>query len=273
MIRVALSVVLREWRVQRRYPVTMVNLVLLTPLYQLALPTLLLGSAFLVDGASVGLRREAGTADLAGWIGFGVLSAALLVGTVTSVYGTLEADRQTGVIEHSWASPAPRESYVVGAVLTGSLFAGAASVILIGFAVAFLHASFSLTGLLLAVPAIAAMVVANCGVGYLTAAAVLALRQADALTDVATMLAVLFSGVSFPLTLLPGATRWPTYALPDTWALDLVRGLALHTDPLAPRPVEAVAAVAVAVFWLVVGRRTFQRTERHLAAAGTLAQF
>ena len=57
MIQVAAAVVQREWRVQRRYPISMVNLALLTPLYQLALPTLLPGTAFLVGGASVGLGR------------------------------------------------------------------------------------------------------------------------------------------------------------------------------------------------------------------------
>lgn len=264
---------LREWRVQRRYPVSMVNLVLLTPLYQLALPTLLLGSSFLVGGTSVGLRRQAGTGDLAGWLGLGVLSASLVAGSVISVYSTLDADRRTGVIEHSWATPAPRRSYVVGAVLTGSMFAGAAGLILTGFAAIFLHASFSPTGVLLALPVVLVMTVGNCGAGYLVASAVLVLRQADALTEVLITLAVMFSGATFPLTLLPGAFRWPTYLLPGTWSLDLLRGLTLNSATLAGRPVEAALAVAVSALWLAVGRRAFARAERHLAASGALTQF
>lgn len=251
----------------------MINLVLLTPLYKLALPTLLLGAAFMVGGSSVGLSRMTGTTDLAGWIGLGVLSASLMVGAVSSVFSTLDADRATGVIEHSWCSPAPREAYVVGAVLTGTMFASAASLLLLAFAVAVLGASFSALGSLLALPALVVMVVGNCGFGYLVAAALLAMRRAAALVEVTAMLAMLFSGVTFPLTLLSGVTRWPTYLLPGTWGLDLIRHLLIDTRPLEPLPVEIAALVLTSVAWLLVGRRIFLNTERRLRVAGTLAQF
>jgi len=196
-----------------------------------------------------------------------------LQGAVTSVYSTLEADRVTGVIEHSWASPAPREAFVVGGVLTGTMFASASSLILLTFAAVALGASFTVSGALLSIPALLLMVVANCGFGYLVGAALLALRQAEALVDASTLLAVLFSGVSFPLTLLPHAARWPTYILPDTWGLDLIRHLTLSSRPLMPVPFELAAACATAAAWLTVGRWAFLRAERHLLTAGTLAQF
>lgn len=273
MIKVAFSVVLREWRVQRRYPISMVNLALLTPLYQLALPTLLLGSAFVVGGSSIGLSHETGTTDLAGWIGLGVLAASLLVGAVSSVYNTLEADRLTGVIEHSWASPAPREAYVIGAVLTGTLFAGVSSVILLAFANLALGARFDLVGIVASIPALALMVLANCGYSYFVAALVLALRRAEALVDVATMLAVLFAGCTFPLTLLPEVARWPAYVLPDTFGLDVIRQLTLGSRPLLPLPIELAAAAVVGIFWFVLGRRTFLAAERSLRMTGALAQY
>lgn len=273
MIQVVLAVVVREWRVQRRYPISMINLALLVPLYQLALPTLLLGSAFVVGGSSIGLAHETGTTDLAGWIGLGVLAASLLVGAVTSAYNTLEADRLTGVIEHSWATPAPREAYVVGAVCTGTLFAGVSSVILLGFAALTLHARFDAGGAIMSIPALALMVLANCGYSYCVAAALLVLRRADALVDVLTMFAVLFAGVSFPLTLLPGVWRWPTYVLPDTWGLDIIRHLTLGSRPLLPLPVEFAAATVVGVAWFVLGRWAFLAAERSLRTNGSLSQY
>lgn len=273
MIRACAAVVLREWRVQRRYPISMVNLALLTPLYQLALPTLLLGSAFLVGGSALGLSSEVGTTDMAGWIGLGVLSASLMAGAATSVYDTLEADRRTGVIEHSWATPAPREAYVIGGVLTGSMFASVASLILLALATVLLGASFTVRGALLSLPVLALMVAGNGGYCYLVAAVLLLMRRAGALVEVCTMFAVLFSGISFPLLLLPGMTRWPTYLLPDTWELDLVRHLTLDSRLLAPPPVELAAAGATALLWLAVGRLAFLRADRRLAIAGSLTQF
>ena len=66
MIDTVYAVMLRDLRIRRRYPLSLVNVVLITPLYEIALPTLLLGSAFLVDGNAVGLARVVGTADLPG---------------------------------------------------------------------------------------------------------------------------------------------------------------------------------------------------------------
>lgn len=273
MIRQWAAVVRREWQVQRRYPVSMVNTVLLTPLYQLALPTLLLGSAFVVGNQSFGLERETGTGDLGGWIGTGVLAAALTVGAVTSVYNTLDADRVTGVMEHSWSTPAPRHVYVVGAVMTGTMFGGAAGIVLIAIAIAALNATFAPLGVLLCLPAVVALVIGNCGFGYLVAAALLSLRQADILVEVTTMFFVVFSGVMFPLTLLPDAARWPTYLVPGTWALDLIRHLTLDARPLAPLLVEVVAAAVTSTAWLALGLVAFRAAERHQQVNGTLSQF
>lgn len=273
MIRACLAVVRREWHVQRRYPISMINLALLTPLYQLALPTLLLGSAFLVGGIALGLSTVVGTTDMAGWIGMGMLSATLLVGAVTSVYDTLDADRSTGAIEHSWATPAPREAYVIGGVLTGSMFGSASGFILLSLAAVILGASFSAAGILASLPVLALMVAGNAGVAYLGAAALLMMRRAGSLVEVCTMFTVLFSGVSFPLELLPGATRWPTYLLPDTWELDLIRHLTLSSRLLLP-PIDELAGAAVtAVLWLLIGRLAFKRAEGRLAASGSLAQY
>jgi ABC-type polysaccharide/polyol phosphate export permease len=273
LIQVATAVVLRELRVQRRYPISMINLVLLTPLYQLALPTLLLGSAFLVNGSAVGLARMAGTTDLAGWLGLGVLAASLLVGAVVSVTSTLDADRTTGVLENSWASPAPREAYVIGGVVTGTVFTAAASAILLAFAITVLGASYDPLGAAASLPVILAMLAGNCGFGYLAAAALFLMRRADALIEVCTTFAVTFSGVAFPLTLLPAAARLPTYVLPGTWGLDLIRHLTLGTTSLLPVPVELAGLAVTSVAWLTAGRRVFLSAERRVRTAGTLAQF
>lgn len=272
MITETLAVMRREWHVQRRYPLTMLHTVVLAPIYQLALPTLLLGSAFMVSGQSLGLARAAGTADLQAWLATGVLFASITVGAVTSVYNTLKADRTTGVMEHSWCTPASRHTYVVGGVLTGTLLGGGAAA-LIGAMATLLGARFDAAGVLLSLPAMAVVVVGNCGFGYLVAATLLMLRQASVLVEVTVMAAVLFSGVTFPLTLLPGATRWPTYVLPGTWGLDLTRVATLHTPPLLPLTAEVALLLLTATVWLVIGHRAFSAAERALARAGTLSQF
>jgi ABC-type polysaccharide/polyol phosphate export permease len=247
--------------------------VLLTPLYEMAVPTLLLGTAFLVRGSPVGLARMVGTTDLAGWVGLGVLVASLFVGAVWSVTATLESDRATGVLEHSWATPTRREAFVIGGVLTGTLFASAASAVLLAFAVVVLGARYHLPGVALCLPVLAVMLVGNCAFGYLAAAATLLMRRAESLIEPVTTLLITFSGVGFPLMLLPVPARLPTYLLPTTWGLDLARCLTLGTTPLLPVPAELAALVATSAGLFAVARVVFLRAERHIRIAGTLTQF
>lgn len=265
--------VLRELRVQWRYPLSMINLVLLTPLYEMAIPTLLLGTAFMVDSSAVGLTRMVGTEDLAAWVGLGVLVASVLTGAVRGVSGMLQSDRQTGALEHSWASPASREAFVLGAVGAGTIFTAAASALLLAFAIGVLGADYDPTGVLLSVPVAGALLVGNCGFGYLAAAAALVLRRPGPLLDPLTGLVAAFSGVAFPLTVLPEPVRWLTYVLPSTWSLDLMRCLTLDTRTLVPMPYEVTALVVTSLGFLLFGRRVFRRAERKVQTTGALTQF
>lgn len=272
-MRVVGAIVLRDLRVQRRYPISTVNLVLLTPLYEMALPSLLLGAAFLVDGAAVGLARMVGTTDLAGWLGLGVLVSSLLVGVIWSVSGRLQTDRMTGVLEHSWVSPASLGTFVTGAATTGTLFTLIASALMLVPAITLLHADYDPIGVALSIPVLTAMLVGIYGLGYLAGAATLALRRPDALLDPAAAVLSTFSGVAFPLTVLPAGIRLPTYLLPSTWGLDLMRHLTLHTTPLFPLPVEVGALLVTSGGALLLGRWAFGRVERHLRTTGALTQF
>lgn len=85
-------------------------------------------------------------------------------------------------------------------------------------------------------PVVVTVLVGNCGFGYLAAAAALALRRPGPLLDPLTGVVAAFSGVAFPLTVLPEIVRWQTYILPTTWSLDLMRHLTLDTRPLIPIP-------------------------------------
>lgn len=273
MTGIVFAIVLRDLRIARRYPLSLANTVLLTPLYEMALPTLLLGAAFLIDGSAVGLAERVGTQDLAGWLGLGVLTASLLVGITWTVSGGFTTARTTGVLEHSFASPARREAFVIGGAVTGTLYTLTASVILIVTAVGLLGARYSPTGVLLSVPVLLMMLVGICGVGYLAAAVALRFRRGDGLIDLGTMLMSTFSGVSFPLTLLPEPLRLPTYLFPTTWGLDLMRHFTLSSRTLLPLGVELVALVVTSVACFALGRSVFLKTERQLRTAGTLTAY
>lgn len=272
-VRATTGIVLRELRVQARYPISMLNLALLTPLYEMVVPSLLLGATFLVGGQALGLASLVGTTDLAGWLVLGTCTATVMVGIVLSVNGTIQADRTTGALEYSWASPVPRRVFVRGAVLAGSLFSAAAGGLVMLFAVLVLGARFDPVGLLESVPVVLVTGVGLTGGAYLVAAATIRVRRPGQVLEQVTGLVVIFSGVVFPLTILPTPVLAATFVLPSTWGLDLVRHLVLGTRTLAAVPTACVALVATSALWWAAGRVVFARAERAAQCNGILAQY
>lgn len=273
LTRSVLAIVLREIRVQRRYPISMLNMVLFTPLYELAIPSLLLGRAFLVGGSAVGLSQYVGSTDLVGWLGVGVLAASVLVGSVVSVTDTMVADRTTGALEYSWSSTAPRSAFAVGGVITGSLFTLASSLLILTVGVAALGARYDPVGVLWCVPVLLFLLLGLFGLGFLASAVTLLMRRPNVVLQPVLAIMASFSGVAFPLNVLPDWARPPTYLMPTTWALDLMRHATLDTLTLAPVPVEIAALVTTSLTLLTVGRWVFRRVERKVCVSGILSQY
>lgn len=270
--RATAGVVLRELRVQLRYPLSMANQALLTPLYEMVVPSLLLGTTFLVGGKALGLASSVGTTDLAGWLSLGTFLATVMIAIVISVSTTIQADRTTGVLEYSWASPSPRRVFVHGATLTGALLASVAGLLVAVFAVLVLGARFDPLGVLAAIPVVLVTGVGLTGGAFLTAATTLGVRRPGQVLEQVTGLVVIFSGVVFPLTILPTPVLAATFLLPSTWGLDLVRHLTLGTRTLAPLPVASAALAASSLLWWWAGRLVFARAERAAQVSGVLMQ-
>ncbi len=266
-----LAVMRRNLLIARRYPFGTLNMTILTPLYEMALPTILLGAAFLVGGQATGLSSFVGTTDLAGWLADGMLVASLTVGTMFAVSSVITTDRDTGALEQLWTTPIRRDVVVVGSVLTSFLYSLVANTLLILLAIGLLGARYQ-ASTVFAVPAVAVMLVGLCGYGYLAGAGALALRRSGGLLDGIGYVVAVLSGVAFPIAVLPVPFRVPAMLLPTTWGLDLLRHWGQGSKTVAPVGTELVALVLTSAAFLVAGRLLFARTERSLRRAGTLNQ-
>src|SRR5206468_940859 len=70
------------------------------------------------------------------------------------------------------------------------------------------------------------------GVAYMLAAIVLLIREANFFIDTANFAFGTITGVSFPITLLPGILQPVALILPTTYAVDILRAQALGSRPL-----------------------------------------
>jgi ABC-type multidrug transport system permease subunit len=270
-LRPVLAVLRRDLRTAARYPLGMANFMLLSPFYQLILPSLLLGSAFLVQGRSVGLVAMVGTSDLAGFLFTGALIQSLILGTCWGVNLTLSMDRELGTLEHNFLAPLGRDTFVAGSALASLAIATVAGVLLLVLGQVLFGARY-LSAAVFALPALLLAVVALVGLAHLVAAAILLLRQADLIVDGVSFALTVLSGVLFPVTVLPAWLRPLALALPTTHALDVLRHQALGTAPLMAPPLTYALASGGAVTLVVLGRWTFRMAERRLQTAGTLGQ-
>ncbi len=268
--RAAVALARKELRIARRYPLNLANEVL-QPLYQFLLPSLLLGTTFLVGGRAIGLEASTGTADLAGYLFLGMIVAGLTGTAFWEIAFSFKREMDAGTLEPAWLTPTRPETMVIGRALGGLVIAGATSLILIGIGWVVFGASFS-SGSWLALPALVIAAFSMIGIGYLVAAAVLMIREPNFFVDATSFLFAMASGVAFPVLVLPDTVRWVAFMLPTTYALDILRVHALGTIPIAPEPVEWLALVGTSLLAGWAGVVTFRRTEHRLRVRGTLGQ-
>ncbi|MGH2382984.1 MAG: ABC transporter permease [Candidatus Limnocylindria bacterium] len=268
--RAAWAVARKELRITLRYRLNAVNRVV-QPIYQVLIPGILLGATFAVGGEAVGLAESAGTTDLVGYLFLGMLALTLASAGFWDVAFSVKTELDAGTLEPAWLTPTRRETFVIGQTLAGMAMATVTTAVLLVVGVLVFGASL-VPQLAIAIPVLALTSVGVLGIGYLVAAIVLRMRDANFFVDAADFLFVALSGAAFPIIVLPDLVRWVAYLLPTTHALDLVRVAVLDTRPLLPASVEWVmlAVTSLALVW--IGRRTWLATEHRMRIRGTLGQ-
>jgi ABC-2 type transport system permease protein len=269
-LRAAWAIARNELRVARRYPLQLVNRPL-QPFYQFLLPSLLLGTTFLVGGRAIGLEQVTGTGDLAGYLFLGTVVGGLVGATFWEMAFGLKREMDAGTLEPAWLTPTRPDTFVLGRAISGMLLSALSSAVLVLVGMLLFGASLS-DGLLLGIPALAIASVSMIGVGYLVAAAVLLMREPNFFVDATNFLFAMVSGIAFPVLVLPAIVQPLAYVLPTTYAVDLLRVYALGTRPLVDPLVEWAALIALAAAAIWLGRAAFARTEHRMRVKGTLGQ-
>lgn len=269
-LRAALAIARKELQVARRYPLNLANEVL-QPLYQFLLPSLLLGATFLVGGRALGFERVTGTTDIAGFLFLGSLVAGLIGTGFWEIAFSFKREMDAGTLEPHWLTPTRPSTIVLGRAISGLAIAGGASLVLLALGALLFGASLG-PGLLLALPALVVAAVSVVGTGYLVSSLVLLIRDPNFFVDAGSFVYIILTGVAAPVLVLPYFVQPLSFALPTTYALDILRVATLGTRPIAPIAVEWLALVVLTIVTFVLGRWSFDRTERRLRRRGTLGQ-
>lgn len=270
-VRAALAIARKDLLTLSRYKWSMFGMVF-TPLYQGVIPAFLFGTAFAVGGRVVGLDSAIGTDNLSGFIFMGGVMAGLIASTFWFISMSLRWEMDAGTLEPTWLTPTSHDTILIGRALHGLVIflAGQAILFAVGFAFFGLHFS---ANILFAVPAMLVAVFAMLGVAFLLAGIVLVIREANFFVDCTNFLFGVASGVSFPITFLPGLFQPLAFLLPTTYAMDLLRQHAIGARPLFDPTLEYAGLILTTLLVFPFGRWMFARAERSMRVRGTLGQY
>ena len=270
-VRAALAIARKDIRHLSRYRLVVAGQIF-TPLYQGVIPAFLFGAAFAVSGRVVGLDRTIGTTDLAGFIFLGGVMSGLVATAFWGMAMSIRQEMEVGTLEPSWLTPTRHEVFVVGRALGGLAFFLFGQIAIFAVGIAFFGLRFRLE-LFAALPAMLLAIVAMVGIAYSLAALVLVIKEANFFIDTTNFLFATASGVAFPVTLLPGVLQPIAYALPTTYAMDLLRQAALGTRPLFDPRLEYLALALLTAVTYPVGRWAFAAADRRIRRNGTIGQY
>ena len=271
-LRALLAVTWRDWIIFVRYPTWVVGLLI----WPVIFPAVYILSARALagpDGGGLALFIEAtGTRDYIGYIIIGTTVWMWQNITLWSIGLALRQEQLRGTLETNWLTPTWRFSFLLGAALTqGAVLASFVIISALEFGLLF---GVRLNGnpLLLLLVWLAAMP-AIYGLGITFASLVLSIKEPQNLVFLVRGLVMIFSGVTFPIAILPGWMQSVSAWLPTTYVIRAMRAAGLNNASLAQLWPDLAALLGFGAFWLAAGYLAFTWLERRTRRAGSLGQY
>ena len=268
-LRAVWAIARKDWHQYWRYPLNAISsvfqpIVWLTPVY-------FMGQAFSVNGQAYGFSGYSGTTDYMSFILLGTALSNFINAVFWGMGYSLKNDMDAGVLESNWLAPLPRPLLLAGRTLTSLFITLITSLLMLLFAgliFGFRPTGDALAAFLTVLP----MLLGLYGFGFIFAAIVLLMREANTLVDVSSFLVQIFAGADFPVNALPKWLLPISLALPLTYGFDAVRGWLLGTRTLLPLSVEIVLLVVFMFLMIGAGLLAFRALERRVRMRGTLGQ-
>jgi ABC-2 type transport system permease protein len=265
--RALYAVAAKDWRQYWRYPLNAVSSVL-QPLVWLT-PVYFMGLAFSVNGKALGFAGYTGTTDYISFILIGTALSNFISAVFWGMGYALKNDMDSGVLESNWLAPISRPVLLLGHTVTNLTVTTITSIVMLvigALLFGFQTGGSTLAALVIAIP----MLLGLYGFGFMFAAVVMVMREANTLTDVGSFLVQIFSGANFPVTVLPKWLLPIALALPLTYGFDAIRGVLLNTNTLLPIILEYIIMLLFMVVMIAIGLLAFRRLERLVRQRGTL---
>lgn len=271
-VRALRAVIIREWTIFRRYPSWIVALFIWPVIFPAAY---ILSSQALAGPNNSGLlifQRNAGTADVIGYIAIGTITWMWQNVVLWNVGFALREEQLRGTLESNWLSPSWRFSFLLGnsavQMLTMLIFI---SIALVEFGLLY-GVRFNGNPALVALMFLAAIPPIY-GLGFAFASLVITAKEANAFVFLVRGIVMIFCGITFPIAVLPqwmqGVAAW----LPQTYIINGFRQAMLNGADFATLWPTLRVLILFGIFWLTLGYLLFKYMERRARRIGAIGQY
>ena len=271
-LRALFAVIRREWVIFTRYPSWVIALFiwpLIFPMLYILTARALAGP----NGSGMAVFMETtGATDFIGYIVIGTTVWMWQNIVLWDVGFSLRNEQMRGTLESNWLSPTWRFSYLLGhtgpQIVSMLMFIGITA---LEFGLLFgvrLNGSvwMILLMMLAAIPSIY-------GLGFAFASLVITVKEANAFVFLIRGLVMIFCGITFPVSLLPGWMQGIAKWLPQTYLIHGMRNAAFSNAGIRELAPDLVPLLLFGTFWLVVGYFTFLWMERRARRTGAIGQY
>ena len=271
-LRAFAAVVRREWRIFIRYPSWIIALFiwpLIFPMMYILTARALSGP----DGSGLTVfMHTTGAHDFIGYIVIGTTVWMWQNIVLWDVGFSLRNEQLRGTLESNWLSPTWRFSYLLGhtgpqvismlmfIVVTGLEFGLIFGVKLNG------SVWMILLMMLAAIPSIY-------GLGFAFASLVITVKEANAFVFLIRGLVMIFCGITFPISLLPGWMQSIAKWLPQTYLIHGMRAAAFSNAGISELAPDLIPLLLFGTCWLLIGYFTFVWMERRARRTGAIGQY
>ena len=271
-LRALLAVMRREWVIFTRYPSWVIALFiwpLIFPMLYILTARALAGP----DGSGMAVfMQTTGAHDFIGYIVIGTTVWMWQNIVLWDVGFSLRNEQMRGTLESNWLSPTWRFAYLLGQtgpqIISMLMFIGITA---LEFGLLFgvrLNGSvwMILLMMLAAIPSIY-------GLGFAFASLVITVKEANAFVFLIRGLVMIFCGITFPISLLPGWMQSIANWLPQTYLIHGMRAAAFSNAGLRELAPDLIPLLLFGTFWLIVGYFTFLWMERRARRTGAIGQY
>jgi ABC-2 type transport system permease protein len=266
------AVIHKEWLNFIRYPSWIIALFVWPVIFPAAY---ILGARALAGPQGSGLQvflKMAGTSDYMGYIVVGTTIWMWQNIVLWNVGLALRNEQLRGTLESNWLTPTGRFSYLLGSGITQFfVMLVFLTISVLEFGLVFgvrLHGDpwLVLLVFLAGIPSIY-------GLGFTFASLVITAKEANAFVYLVRGAVMIFCGITYPISLLPGWMRGVADWLPQTYIIHGMRTAILTEASFASLQSDLLHLLAFGLIWLAIGYTLFNWMERRARQTGAIGQY